>query len=161
VLIRPYSPADWPHLCRIHDAARQHELQASGLLDAFLSLAQTAENEGLFDGELNVADWQGQVCGFVAHCDGDLNWLYVDPARYRQGIGRMLLRHVIKVNKGKLATEVLVGNDTALALYLSEGFTIVRRVDGKLTGNETFAASGFLLERDPEAPTQQASQIDE
>jgi hypothetical protein len=32
-------------------------------------------------------------------------------------------------------------------LYLSEGFKILRRVDGKLTGNEAFRASGFVLQR--------------
>jgi len=44
---------------------------------------------------------------------------------------------------------VLVGNDAALALYLSEGFTVERRVDAKLTGNEAFSASGYVLRRTP------------
>jgi ribosomal protein S18 acetylase RimI-like enzyme len=47
-----------------------------------------------------------------------------------------------------MSTEVLVGNEPALALYLSEGFKIQRRVDGKLTGNESFVASGYVLQRD-------------
>jgi hypothetical protein len=42
---------------------------------------------------------------------------------------------------------VLVGNEAALNLYLSEGFCVLRRVDGKLVGNESFAASGYFLER--------------
>jgi ribosomal protein S18 acetylase RimI-like enzyme len=74
---------------------------------------------------------------------------YVDPTRYRQGIGRQLLRHAINASAGSLSTEVLVGNDTALALYLSEGFKIERRVDGKLTGNEAFSAAGYVLQRTP------------
>jgi ribosomal protein S18 acetylase RimI-like enzyme len=145
--LRPYSPGDWERLCAIHDAARVHELQASGLADAFLSLEQTAENEGLFDGEVVVAEIEGEVCGFAAYCEGELTWLYVEPARYKQGIGRQLLRHAIKASAGNLSTEVLVGNEPALALYLSEGFTVERRVDGKLAGNEAFAASGFVLQR--------------
>lgn len=40
-----------------------------------------------------------------------------------------------------------MGNEAALALYLSEGFKVVRRVDGKLTGNEAFAAAGYVMQR--------------
>lgn len=145
--LRAYSPDDWKRLCVIHDAARLHELQASGLADAFLTLEQTAENEGLFDGEVIVAEHEGEVCGFAAYAVGELTWLYVDPGRYRQGIGRRLLRHAIEASGGTMSTEVLVGNEPALALYLSEGFKVVRRVDGKLTGNEAFAVSGYLLQR--------------
>jgi ribosomal protein S18 acetylase RimI-like enzyme len=145
--LRPYAPSDWERLCRIHDAARIYELQASGLADAFLSLEQTAENEGLFDGEVIVAEIQGEVCGFAAYAEGELTWLYVEPARHKQGIGRQLLRHATKASGGNMSTEVLVGNEPALALYLSEGFKVLRRVDGKLTGNETFAASGYVLQR--------------
>jgi ribosomal protein S18 acetylase RimI-like enzyme len=145
--LRPYAPSDWGSLCIIHDAARRHELQAAGLADAFLSLEQTADNEGLFNGEVVVAESQGQVLGFVAYAQGELTWLYVEPSRFRQGIGRQLLRHAVQACGGNLTTEVLVGNEPALALYLSEGFKVLRRADGKLAGNEAFAASGYVLHR--------------
>ncbi len=145
--LRPYRSTDWPELCRIHDAARVHELQASGLADAFLTLEQTAENEGLFDGDVVVAEVEGDVCGFVAYAAGELTWLYVLPEKSRQGIGRRLSRHAVEASGGSISTEVLVGNEAALRLYLSEGFRIQRRVDGKLTGNEAFAASGYVLQR--------------
>ena len=145
--LRPYRSTDWPALCRIHDAARVFELRASGLMDAFLTLEQTAENEGLFEGDVVVAEIQDEVCGFVAFAQGELTWLYVDPAKARQGIGRRLLRHAIQACNGAISTEVLVGNEAALALYLSEGFRIEQRVDGRLTGHESFAASGYVLQR--------------
>jgi ribosomal protein S18 acetylase RimI-like enzyme len=145
--LRPYLPSDWKRLCVIHDAARLHELQASGLADAFLNLEQTAENEGLFEGQVIVAEVQGRVRGFAAYKEGELTWLYVDPEMYRQGIGRQLLRHAIQASGDAMSTEVLVGNESALALYLSEGFEIQRRVDGKLAGNESFPASGYVLRR--------------
>ena len=122
-------------------------MERSGLAAAFLTLEATADTEGLFDGEVVVAEAAGEVCGFVACADGELTWLYVEPSRHRQGIGRQLLRHAILAAGGNLSTEVLVGNDAALALYLSEGFKIMRRVDGKLTGHESFAASGHVLQR--------------
>lgn len=145
--IRQYEQSDWSALCAIHDAARRDELAASGLPQAFLTLEQTAEGEGLFDGDVLVFESEGRVRGFVAFANAELTWLYVDPAAYNQGIGRALLRWAIVACGGTMRTEVLVGNEAALRLYLSEGFSIVRRVDGKLTGNEAFAASGYLLER--------------
>lgn len=145
--LRPYIPTDWKRLCIVHDAARVYELEASGLTAAFLTLEATAENEGLFSGEVVVAEIAGEVCGFVAYAEGELTWLYVEPSRYRQGIGRQLLRHAIAASGGNICTEVLLGNEAALALYLSEGFKVERRVDGKLAGNEAFAASGYVLQR--------------
>jgi ribosomal protein S18 acetylase RimI-like enzyme len=145
--LRPYSPSDWDRLCIVHDAARVYELEASGLSAAYLTLNETAENEGLFDGEVVVAEVGEEVCGFVAYSEGELTWLYVEPSRFGQGIGRQLLRHAISASGGNMSTEVLVGNEAALALYLSEGFKVERRVDGKLAGNETFAASGYVLQR--------------
>lgn len=145
--IRSYRESDWRRLCEIHDAARKDELGASDLSGAFLTLEQTAENEGLFDGTLVVAESDGIVKGFAAFATNELTWLYCEPASYRQGIGRALLKHAIAACGGNLTTEVLVGNEAALGLYLSEGFKVLRRVDGKLAGNETFAASGYFLER--------------
>jgi ribosomal protein S18 acetylase RimI-like enzyme len=145
--IRAYCEDDWPLLCAIHDASRRFELQAAGLDDAFLTLEQTAENEGLFAGEVIVAELDGQIQGFAAYADGELTWLYVDPKSFRNGVGRLLLRHAVQACSGCLETEVLLGNEAALALYLSEGFKVVRRSDGKLAGNESFAASGYVLQR--------------
>ncbi|MEL6191020.1 MAG: toprim domain-containing protein, partial [Bacteroidota bacterium] len=45
--IRPYQSTDWPRLCEIHDASRLDELKLSVGTEAFLTLEQTAENEGL------------------------------------------------------------------------------------------------------------------
>lgn len=150
MIIRPYAPTDWHHLCAVHDASRRDELSASGLLDAFLTLEQTAQNEGLFDGQVLVYDTNGEICGFVAYADSELTWLYVHPSAYRRGVGRALLRHAIEACGGSMSTEVLVGNESALKLYLSEGFRILKRVDGKLNGNEAFAASGYVLQLAPD-----------
>jgi hypothetical protein len=72
MVVRRYSPSDWDRLCEIHDEARKQELQASGLQDAFIPLAEAAGNEGLFDGEVLVAEQDGTVCGFVAYNAGEL-----------------------------------------------------------------------------------------
>jgi len=61
VEIRAYEPADWAATARAHDAARRQELAASVGLAAFLSLADTAEEEGLFDDQLWVAVLDGEA----------------------------------------------------------------------------------------------------
>lgn len=147
IRIREYRPADWQQLCRIHDAARKHELAASVGTAAFLSLEQTAHSEGLFDGQLDVAEVDTTVRGFVAYDADEVTWLYVDPAMYRRGIGRALLKHALATMKGEVQTQVLEGNERALALYLGEGFEIAARKHGHLVGNEGFAAAAWLLRR--------------
>jgi ribosomal protein S18 acetylase RimI-like enzyme len=144
--LRPYQAKDWQRLCAIHDSARMDELRASGLTEAFLTLEQAAENEGLFECSVIVAEDHDRVLGFVAVRDDELSWLYVDPAAYRRGVGRALVRHAIASCEGTMSVEVLVGNEPALQLYLAEGFKILKRVDGRMTGNEAFAASGYVLE---------------
>jgi GNAT superfamily N-acetyltransferase len=146
MLIRPYQAGDWGAISRIHDAARLDELRDSVGVEAFLSLADTAESEGLFDGGLWVAELGGTVAGFVALDDGEVTWLYVDPARYRCGVGRALLRHALAAAGARVETTVLAGNDGALALYLSEGFVILHTKSGSLVGNEAFDATGHIME---------------
>jgi ribosomal protein S18 acetylase RimI-like enzyme len=147
-LIRPYRAEDWPVLARIHDAARLDELRPSVGVEAFRSLADTAEGEGLFDGDVWVAEEDGEVVGFVALAEDEVSWLYVDPARYRQGHGRALLRHALAaVANRPVETTVLAGNDGALALYLGEGFEIVETKTGRLAGNEAFPATGHIMVR--------------
>ena len=143
--IRPYQTQDWQDICRVHDAARKFELEASGLADAFLPLEETGEAEGLFEATLLVAEIDGAVAGFAGYTDDEVTWLYVDPARFRQGIGRALVEAVLRAAGKPLALDVLTGNTAALALYLSAGFTIVETISGKLAGNEQFAASAHVL----------------
>ncbi|MDH6229199.1 GNAT family N-acetyltransferase [Streptomyces chilikensis] len=145
--VRPYADDDWDAIARIHDAARLDELRHSVGLDAFLTLAQTAEPEGLFDGRLWVAEADGEVAGFVALDDDEVTWLYVDPQRYRQGIGRTLLRHAVAAAGPRVEVTVLDGNPAAEALYAGEGFIVTETRTGPLVGNEAFTATGHIMHR--------------
>ena len=142
---RPYKSTDWSRLCKIHDASRLDELSLTVGTDAFLTLKQTAENEGLFDDKLVVAEVDGIVQGFVAYSDEELTWLYVDPQFYKKGVGRALVRHAVADSTSAMELELLEGNTPALKLYLSEGFKVIKRIEGKLEGNEGFAAVGLVL----------------
>ena len=97
-------------------------------------------------GRLDVAEADGVVCGFVAFQRNSLNWLYVDPDRYRQGVGRALLRHAIGLSGPVISTQALAGNEPAIALYRSEGFVEIERRRGRLAGSDEFPAVGVILE---------------
>ncbi|KQV50991.1 MULTISPECIES: GNAT family N-acetyltransferase [unclassified Duganella] len=145
MLIRPYQASDWRRICVVHDAARKFELAASGLADAFFTLEETGEAEGLFEATLLVAEIDSEVVGFAGFTEDEVTWLYVDPARYRQGIGRALVEAVLRGSGKPLSLDVLAGNAAALALYQSAGFKIVETISGKLAGNERFAATAHVL----------------
>ncbi|MEO0458328.1 MAG: GNAT family N-acetyltransferase [Cyanobacteria bacterium P01_A01_bin.114] len=143
--IRSYEPTDWPRLCEIHDASRLDELSLTVGTDAFLTLEQTAENEGLFNDKLFVAEIDNVVQGFVAYSNEELTWLYVAPESYRKGVGRALVQQAVADSAPTIEIQLLEGNTPALELYLSEGFQVMERIDGKLEGNEDFAAVGLVL----------------
>lgn len=145
--IRPYEAGDWSAVCDVHDKARLQELSASVGVEAFQPLEEVGVSEGLFDGAVDVGLAADIVVGFVGYLDDELTWLYVDPAHQGSGHGRTLLRHALAKAGPSIRTEVLVGNDVALSLYLSEGFTIVERREGRLSGNAAFPAAAHLLIR--------------
>jgi GNAT superfamily N-acetyltransferase len=147
--IRDYRPEDWDAVARAHDAARLQELEASVGREAFLSLAETAEGEGLFDDQVWVATLDGAVVGFAAYADAEVTWLYVHPDRQGLGVGRALLRRALDHARAhgvdRVETTVLDGN-RARGLSESEGFTLVETRTGALVGNEAFTATGHILE---------------
>jgi GNAT superfamily N-acetyltransferase len=144
--IRPYATEDWERVCQIHDAARRDELAAAGLTAAFLSLEETAANEGFHDYTLRVAEADGNVVGFVAFTDDELAWLYVDSDAYGKGVGTALIRAALLETKSPMSAEVLNGNAAAIAVYRKAGFRIVGNEQGVMPGNESFAVSVTLLQ---------------
>lgn len=154
--IRPYRESDWDSICHVHDAARVCELSPTVGMEAFLPLVVAAGNEGLFDGNLDVVEADGQVVGFAAWVEDELTWLYVHPDHFGKGYGRLLLRHVIGLAGPVLRTEVLEGNRPAEQLYRKEGFVLTQKKSGRLAGNEGFSAVGLCLERHAAAPEAEA-----
>ena len=145
ITIRAYQEPDWDAVARIHDSARLDELRASVGVEAFLDLAATYESEGLFDGDVWVAELDGEVAGFIAFSDDEVTWTYVDPGAYRRGVGRALLRHVLGRASAPVELTVLDGNTAAHELYESEGFVLQETRTGALVGNESFTATGHIL----------------
>lgn len=143
--VRAYVSSDWDRVCEIHDAARRDELAAANLDAAYLSLAQTAENEGFHSYDIRVAEVLNRVVGFVAFTSEELAWLYVEPASYRSGVGTSLIQAVLQEVHAPMSAEVLEGNEAALSLYRRAGFEVVGHAQGHMPGNEAFAVSVIEL----------------
>ena len=143
--IRPYASDDWERVCQIHDAARRDELAAAGLEAAFLTLDQTAENEGFHEYRILVAETDGQVMGFVAFTADELAWLYFDPVSYGRGVVTSLIRAALAETKVPISAELLDGNAAAIAAYRKVGFEVVGHEQGVMPGNEGFRVSVTVL----------------
>jgi ribosomal-protein-alanine N-acetyltransferase len=76
-----------------------------------------------------------------AGAEAEIHTLAVDPAHHRRGIGRALLRAVLDHAVGATVfLEVRTDNESALALYRSEGFVITgtRRCYYRPSGADAF-----------------------
>ena len=133
-IIRDYRPEDWPAICRVHDRSRPDELRGSYDARAFIPLAEDPEGRYVSACVMFVAEQGDQVVGFAGIDDPYLAWLYVDPAHYRRGIGRALLRHCLARLDEDAWTQACGNNDAALRLYVSEGFMIESRFTGENAG---------------------------
>jgi ribosomal protein S18 acetylase RimI-like enzyme len=134
VSIRPYRDEDWPAVCAVHDAARPDELAGSVDPRSFRSMAEVAGEELFFASETLVACEGTRVAGFVSYRGSYITWMYVAPSAYRRGIGRTLLREAMKRCGPKAWVNTLAGNAAAIALYLGEGFEVVKRIESDCEG---------------------------
>ncbi|KIN70936.1 Acetyltransferase, GNAT family protein [Sulfitobacter noctilucae] len=80
-------------------------------------------------GAVIVAEQGGLVVGFAACADGDLDALYVAAAARGQGIGQMMLAHLMSQHD-RLALWTFQANSDAQRFYMRHGFVEGERTDG-------------------------------
>lgn len=144
ITIRDFAPADWARICEIHDLARPDELRGSCDPRAFVPILKDPQVEDLKQSQKFVAEADQRVVGFVGVNQRCLGWLYIDPAYYGQGIGKLLLAKGLEAIGAGAYTIVLDGNQAALQLYLKAGFEEVRRFN---SDNEGYPVVCLRLER--------------
>ena len=85
-----------------------------------------AERLGHRDRALLIAEEDGDPKGFVSFGEGEIHALYVDPSRWRQGIGRALLERALEELRCAGHEDATVWsiavNDRATAFYEANGF---------------------------------------
>jgi ribosomal-protein-alanine N-acetyltransferase len=112
--IRPMAPQDLDAVAAIQATAPEG---ASWRPEEYLGYdAWVAEEDGVvgFAVVREVSPGESEVLNVA-----------VDPRRRRKGVGRALLRHLVR--EGEWFLEVRTSNVAAITLYLSEGFIVAGR----------------------------------
>jgi GNAT superfamily N-acetyltransferase len=120
----------------LEDLQRRASLVWEDDRDALLANPDAIELplEQITDGRTIVAENDGELLGFAVvlrRDDGDaeLDGLFVDPAQWRQGIGRALLEHAERIATSDGAASLWVtANTRALEFYGACGFVTVGEV---------------------------------
>lgn len=132
--IRNYTPADWPEVCRVHDAARPREVAGILRPEEVAPMRDVAEEDEFFDGQTIVAEEFGRVIGFLTFAGDEITWLYVDPPYHGRGIGRQLIEAVLPII-GPNAHVLCIGeNAEGMAFYQAAGLRPVAIFPGSVQG---------------------------
>jgi ribosomal protein S18 acetylase RimI-like enzyme len=155
-MIRVATVDDARAIAEVHVAswrAGYRGLVADEVLDG-LSVDQRAElwNGILADGETVVLIARGDpVAGFIAFKPdtGAIGALYVDPSRFRRGVGTALLTaaHERMQDTPEVVLWVLEGNDAARAFYERHGY---EADDAKTLDERTRAEQRRMVRKTPE-----------
>jgi GNAT superfamily N-acetyltransferase len=75
------------------------------------------------NGQVIVAEYNGQVAGFAAVVGGELDGLFVEPELWGRGIGRALVDAATHEARRKGLALRVIANPSARRFYVSCGFT--------------------------------------
>lgn len=81
------------------------------------------------NGQMTLAEIDGQIVGFMAETPGWIEQLYLDPCQRRQGIGRRLVEQA-KIDNDVLQLWCFVDNLAGQRFYEAQGFREQRRTPG-------------------------------
>lgn len=131
-VIRAAVPGDMPAL---RDVFRRSSLSDDGDRANLLAHPDVLELSDLAvrEGRTRAAVTGDHIVGFATWLSAgdvvEIEDLFVDPDRMRQGIGRALVRDVVAIARGRGVRRVEVtANQHALAFYEGTGFVVDREV---------------------------------
>jgi ribosomal protein S18 acetylase RimI-like enzyme len=84
--------------------------------------------------DVQIAEIDGRIAGFIAVQSGEIEQLYVHPDFYRHGVGRALMAWAMAKTSSDLSLHCFAANHRARRFYESFGFKAVKFGDG--SGNE-------------------------
>ena len=119
-------------LARIEEHGALEELQRRASLELKEFRKQLLANPDavhlppaqIANGQVIVAELDGEVAGFAALVGGELDGLFVEPELWRRGIGRALVNAAAHETRRKGLTLTVIANPDARLFYESCGLTI-------------------------------------
>jgi len=127
--IRSPEPHEAGTLARIHRSARAAAMP-------WLPVVHTTEEDDRFFRDhvlpsqtVLLAQFDGQIAGFIAYKKDWINHLYIAPRNWRHGIGAKLLTRAMR-GAESFQLWTFQGNHSARAFYAKFGFVEVELTDG-------------------------------
>jgi putative acetyltransferase len=120
------SAEDYPRVIEVWEAAVRatHHFVSAADIDVFRPLLQEALPQ--LEDILCVRDHVGQVAGFMAVAEGNVEMLFLHPQARGRGVGKRLLLYAIE-ELGATQVDVTEQNEQALGFYLHMGFVVAGR----------------------------------
>lgn len=154
-MIREYRESDWSEVCRVFDLSKPYELATGGVAESFVPLAKDGDRIASFaKSRIFVWEEKGKLLGFAGHKGSYIGWLFVDPAAFRRGIARALLRHMLQRVSDEPWLWSMKGNQAAISLYQSESFKIVEEQETQNGGLPCIAVKLVRRKFEPDQPPQ-------
>lgn len=80
--------------------------------------------EQIADGQVTVAELDGQVAGFAALVGGELDGLFVEPTLWRQGVGAALVEEATHDARRRGLAVTVIASPGAQGFYERCGFSV-------------------------------------
>ena len=129
VTLRPAVISDAPEIAAIARLARAAAMPWLPVLHTIEGDISFYSRRVLPELRVELAERDGQICGFSAVEDDWLSQLYIRPDHWRTGVGSALLQRAME-RAEFLQLWVFARNLTAQAFYIHHGFAEAERTDG-------------------------------
>jgi DNA-binding MarR family transcriptional regulator/GNAT superfamily N-acetyltransferase len=138
IVIRPYRAGDAGYIAHRHGVLYEQEYGLDKVFEQYVVAGMAKFFAGGADGEIWVAEADGQVVGSIAIVaagpgTGQLRWFLIEPAFRGSGLGRRLMNVAIDYCRQRGFNHVFLwtfrGLDAACHLYESFGFRLTEEAE--------------------------------
>ena len=136
-MIRPATLADAAALAQLHRAAMRGAMPTLPELHTAEDDLRWMRNTVLATSTVTVLCREDKPVAFVSSVPGWINQLHVAPGHQRQGLGRVMLRHVQAKADRAVKLWTFQGNRAARAFYETHGFAAILFTDGQANEERT------------------------
>lgn len=126
--IRKYQSNDFKQICKVMNQGRMQELKNENLESVFVALEDASYLKYFLSCNIYVAVKNNKIVGFVGCGRHRIEFLYVDPAFQRQGVGTELMSFVLNELPRPIKLAVFTNNQAAKKLYKKFGFKVIDTV---------------------------------